>query len=65
MGQKIEGKYVEFCFLLEMLVFSRIKVVICKIMNVMVYVQKYGIDIIVLGGFLLIVFENFNLQKFK
>ncbi len=64
-GQKIEGKYVESCFLPEMLASSRIKAATRKIMNAMAHAQKHGIDITALGGFSSIVFENFNLQKFK
>ena len=64
-GQQIEGKYVESCFLPEMLASSRIKAATRKIMNAMAHAQKHGIDITALGGFSSIVFENFNLQKFK
>lgn len=64
-GQKIEGKYVESCFLPEMLAARRIKAATRKIVNAMAHAQKNGIDITALGGFSSIIFENFNLQKFK
>ncbi|MDJ0556000.1 MAG: long-chain acyl-[acyl-carrier-protein] reductase [Microcoleaceae cyanobacterium MO_207.B10] len=64
-GQKIEGKYVESCFLPEMLAARRIKAATRKIINAMAHAQKNGIDITALGGFSSIIFENFNLQKLK
>ncbi len=64
-GQKIEGQYVESCFLPEMLESRRIKAATRKIMNAMAHAQKNGINITALGGFSSIVFEKFNLQKFQ
>lgn len=64
-GQKIEGKYVESCFLPEMLANRRIKAATRKVINAMAHAQKHGIDITALGGFSSIIFENFNLEKFK
>lgn len=64
-GQKIQGKYVESCFLPEMLANRRIKAATRKIINAMAHAQKNGIDITALGGFSSIIFENFNLEKFK
>ncbi len=63
-GQKIEGRYVESCFLPEMLANRRIKTATRKILNAMAHAQKNGIDITALGGFSSIIFENFNLNKF-
>lgn len=62
-GQTIEGKYVESCFLPEMLANRRIKSAIRKILNAMAHAQKHGIDITALGGFSSIIFENFNLKE--
>lgn len=62
-GQTIEGKYVESCFLPEMLTNRRIKAAIRKILNAMAHAQKQGLDITALGGFSSIVFENFNLKQ--
>ncbi|MEB3177574.1 MAG: long-chain acyl-[acyl-carrier-protein] reductase [Nostocaceae cyanobacterium] len=62
-GQKIEGKYVESCFLPEMLANRRIKAATRKILNAMAHAQKHGINITALGGFSSIIFENFNLQQ--
>jgi fatty aldehyde-generating acyl-ACP reductase len=62
-GQKIYGKYVESCFLPEMLASQRIKAATRKILNAMAHAQKNGINITALGGFSSIIFENFNLQK--
>ncbi|TBR57896.1 long-chain acyl-[acyl-carrier-protein] reductase [Mastigocladus laminosus UU774] len=64
-GQKIEGKYVESCFLPEMLATRRIKAATRKILNAMALAQKHDIDITALGGFSSIIFENFNLEQFK
>lgn len=64
-GQKIQGKYVESCFLPEMLANRRIKAATRKIINAMAHAQKNGIDITALGGFSSIIFENFSLEKFK
>ena len=63
-GQKIEGRYVESCFLPEMLANRRIKAATRKILNAMAHAQKHGINITALGGFSSIIFENFNLQQF-
>lgn len=62
-GQTIYGKYVESCFLPEMLATQRVKAATRKIINAMAHAQKHGIDITALGGFSSIIFENFNLQK--
>ncbi len=64
-GQKIEGKYVESCFLPEMLATRRIKAATRKILNAMAHAQKHNINITALGGFSSIIFENFNLEQFK
>lgn len=64
-GQIIEGRYVESCFLPEMLASRRIKAAIRKILNAMAHAQKNGINITALGGFSSIVFEEFNLHKQK
>lgn len=64
-GQKIEGKYVESCFLPEMLATRRIKAATRKVINAMAHAQKHGINITALGGFSSIIFENFNLQQIK
>ncbi len=64
-GQTIEGRYVESCFLPEMLATRRIKAATRKIINAMAHAQKNGIDITALGGFSSIVFENFNLQRIQ
>ena len=62
-GETITGKYVESCFLPEMLTQRRIKAAIRKILNAMAHAQKANIDITALGGFSSIVFENFNLHN--
>lgn len=62
-GETISGKYVESCFLPEMLTQRRIKAAIRKILNAMAQAQKANIDITALGGFSSIVFENFNLHN--
>jgi fatty aldehyde-generating acyl-ACP reductase len=64
-GQEIEGRYVESCFLPEMLATRRIKAATRKIINAMAHAQKNGIDITALGGFSSIIFENFNLQQIR
>ncbi|PSN19612.1 long-chain acyl-[acyl-carrier-protein] reductase [filamentous cyanobacterium CCP5] len=64
-GQQIEGRYVESCFLPEMLAARRIKAATRKILNAMAHAQKNGIDITALGGFSSIIFENFNLNRFR
>lgn len=61
-GQTIHGKYVESCFLPEMLSQRRIKAAIRKILNAMAAAQKNGIQITALGGFSSIIFENFKLK---
>jgi len=61
-GQEIYGRYVESCFVPEMLSNRRIKSAIRKILNAMACAQKHGINITALGGFSSIVFENFNLK---
>lgn len=62
-GQTIQGKYIESCFLPEMLTQRRIKAAMRKILNAMAQAQKANIDITALGGFSSIIFENFNLQN--
>ena len=62
-GQRIEGQYVESCFLPEMLANRRIKAAMRKILNAMAHAQKHGINITALGGFSSIIFEEFNLQQ--
>lgn len=64
-GQKIEGCYVESCFLPEMLATRRIKAATRKVLNAMAHAQKHGIDITALGGFSSIIFENFNLNQIQ
>lgn len=64
-GQKIEGRYVESCFLPEMLATRRIKAATRKVLNAMAHAQKHGINITALGGFSSIIFENFNLQQIE
>ncbi len=64
-GQKIYGKYVESCFLPEMLATRRFKAATRKIVNAMAHAQKHGIDITALGGFSSIIFENFNLAQIQ
>lgn len=64
-GQQIEGRYVESCFLPEMLAARRIKAATRKILNAMAHAQKNGVDITALGGFSSIIFENFNLNRFR
>ncbi|MBU7583062.1 MAG: long-chain acyl-[acyl-carrier-protein] reductase [Nostoc sp. TH1S01] len=64
-GETIEGKYVESCFLPEMLANRRIKAATRKILNAMAHAQKNDIDITALGGFSSIIFENFNLEQFS
>ena len=62
-GQKIEGRYVESCFLPEMLASRRIKAATRKIVNAMAHAQKHGLKITALGGFSSIIFENFKLEQ--
>jgi len=64
-GQTIQGKYVESCFLPEMLASHRFKAATRKIINAMSHAQKHGINITALGGFSSIIFEKFNLQQIK
>ncbi|MFM6357833.1 MAG: long-chain acyl-[acyl-carrier-protein] reductase [Planktothrix sp.] len=64
-GQIIEGKYVESCFLPEMLASRRIKAATRKVINAMAHAQKNGINITALGGFSSIIFENFNLEQIQ
>ncbi|YAI81294.1 MAG: long-chain acyl-[acyl-carrier-protein] reductase [cyanobacterium endosymbiont of Rhopalodia sterrenbergii] len=63
--QTIEGKYIESCFLPEMLTNRRIKAAIRKILNAMALAQKSDINITALGGFSSIIFEEFNLKDNK
>lgn len=62
-GQTIEGRYVESCFLPEMLSRRRFKAAVRKILNAMALAQKSDLDITALGGFSSIIFENFNLSQ--
>lgn len=64
-GQTIIGKYVESCFLPEMLATRRIKAATRKILNAMAHAQKLDINITALGGFSSIVFENFKLNQIQ
>ncbi|HEY9748505.1 MAG TPA: long-chain acyl-[acyl-carrier-protein] reductase, partial [Allocoleopsis sp.] len=64
-GQKIEGRYVESCFLPEMLATRRIKAATRKVINAMAHAQKHGLNITALGGFSSIIFENFNLSQIQ
>lgn len=64
-GQTIQGKYVESCFLPEMLASHRFKAATRKIINAMTHAQKHGINITALGGFSSIIFEKFNLHQIK
>ena len=64
-GQKIQGKYVESCFLPEMLANRRIKAATRKVINAMAHAQTHGINITALGGFSSIIFENFNLHQIR
>ncbi|WP_267383411.1 long-chain acyl-[acyl-carrier-protein] reductase [Cyanobacterium sp. uoEpiScrs1] len=63
--QTIEGRYIESCFLPEMLMNRRIKAAIRKILNAMALAQKSDINITALGGFSSIIFEEFNLKDNK
>ncbi|CDM95167.1 MAG: long-chain acyl-[acyl-carrier-protein] reductase [Limnospira sp. PMC 1291.21] len=62
-GQVIEGRYVESCFLPEMLATNRMKAATRKIINAMAHAQKNGINITALGGFSSIILERFNLDQ--
>jgi fatty aldehyde-generating acyl-ACP reductase len=64
-GATIQGRYIESCFLPEMLSSRRIKTAIRKILNAMALAQKNKIDITALGGFSSIIFEEFNLKENK
>ncbi len=64
-GKTIEGRYIESCFLPEMLSTRRIKTAIRKILNAMALAQKNSINITALGGFSSIIFEEFNLKQNK
>jgi len=64
-GETIEGRYVESCFLPEMLASRRIKAATRKVINAMAHAQKHGINITALGGFSSIIFENFNLAQIR
>jgi len=58
LGKRIEGAYIDSCFVPEML--SRFKTARRKVLNAMELAQKKGINITALGGFTSIIFENFN-----
>lgn len=62
-GKTIQGAYIDSCFVPEML--SRFKTATRKVQNAMELAQKSGINITALGGFTSIIFENFDLSKFK
>ncbi|MBD1920533.1 long-chain acyl-[acyl-carrier-protein] reductase [Microcoleus sp. FACHB-831] len=62
-GQKIQGQYVESCFVPEMLAMGRGKAAVRKVLNAMAHAQKNGINISALGGFSSIIFEEFNLHE--
>lgn len=64
-GQEIEGRYIDSCFLPEMLTSNRGKTAVRKVLNAMAHAQKYGINTTALGGFSSIVFENFNLHSIR
>ncbi len=64
-GQTIVGKYVESCFLPEMLLAKKFKAATRKILNAMAHAQKHGINITALGGFSSIIFESFNLMEMR
>jgi fatty aldehyde-generating acyl-ACP reductase len=64
-GETIVGKYIESCFLPEMLATRRIKAATRKVINAMAHAQKNGLDITALGGFSSIIFENFDLSQIK
>jgi fatty aldehyde-generating acyl-ACP reductase len=64
-GDTIFGRYIESCFLPEMLATRRIKAATRKILNAMAHAQKNGLDITALGGFSSIIFENFDLSQMK
>ncbi|GCL45012.1 long-chain acyl-[acyl-carrier-protein] reductase [Microcystis aeruginosa] len=61
-GQTIRGKYIESCFLPEMLSNRWVKSAIRKVLNAMALAQKSDINITALGGFSSIIFEEFNLK---
>ncbi len=61
LGKRIEGAYIDSCFVPEML--SRFKTARRKVLNAMELAQKKGINITALGGFTSIIFENFNLLQ--
>ena len=62
-GKKIEGAYIDSCFVPEML--TRFKTARRKVLNAMELAQKKGISITALGGFTSIIFENFNLLQHR
>ncbi|MEO1133524.1 MAG: long-chain acyl-[acyl-carrier-protein] reductase [Cyanobacteria bacterium J06639_1] len=64
-GQKIQGQYLESCFVPEMLARGRVKAATRKILNAMALAQKRGLSITALGGFSSIIFENFRLESLK
>lgn len=63
-GKRIEGAYIDSCFLPEMLP-SRFKTAVRKVQNAMAYAQKQGFNVTALGGFTSIIFENFDLARFQ
>ena len=64
-GKTIEGKYIDSCFIPEMLGSRRIKAAIRKILNAMALAQKTDLTITALGGFSSVIFEEFNLKDNK
>ncbi|QFZ91341.2 long-chain acyl-[acyl-carrier-protein] reductase [Synechococcus elongatus] len=64
-GKVIHGRYIESCFLPEMLAARRFKTATRKVLNAMSHAQKHGIDISALGGFTSIIFENFDLASLR
>ena len=62
-GKRIEGAYIDSCFVPEML--TRFKTARRKVLNAMELAQKKGISITALGGFTSIIFENFNLLQHR
>ena len=63
LGRKIEGAYIDSCFVPEML--KRFKTARRKVLNAMALAQKKSINITALGGFTSIIFEDSNLLQHK
>ena len=60
-GKKIEGAYIDSCFVPEML--KRFKTARRKVLNAMELAQKKDLNITALGGFTSIIFENEKLRQ--